>query len=219
MPDLAGIFTAVLEQAPRTLLIFIYALLFALVEIEIEGPDGWAEKLPTWYRVRPLYARALAAVLSGKPLTGYHLTMLPLSLLSFHLGLAFGLPWSLGLEARLLAGYLVFNVAWDFLWFLLNPYFGWARFRKGAVWWHDSVWVGRFPIDYWNGVGGSFVLAGLPWLFGSDGTALRDHAVFTAGIALLTLGAALAAPLYQRWYRHMRRPGSDERSLALPPRY
>jgi hypothetical protein len=203
---------SVLAQAPRTLLLFAYALVFALVEIEIEGPDGWAEKLPTWYRVRPWYARALAAVLSGKPLTGYHLTMLPLSLLSFHLGLAFGLPWSPAQEARLLAGYLVFNVVWDFLWFLLNPPFGWARFRKGAIWWHGRRWLGRFPIDYWNGIGLSFALAGLA----GGRAALREHAVLTAGMILLTALAGWAAPHYGRWYRHMRRPGSDERHLVLP---
>jgi hypothetical protein len=198
----------------RTLLLFAYALVFALVEIEIEGPDGWAEKLPTWFRVRPWYARALAAVLSGKPLTGYHLTMLPLSLLSFHLGLVFGLPWSLPQEARLLAGYMVFNVVWDFLWFLLNPPFGWVRFRKGEIWWHDRRWLGRFPIDYWNGIGLSFVLAALAG--GRDG--LVAHAALTVGMFLLTALAARVAPQYGRWYRHMRRSGSDERELVLPRR-
>src|SRR5918911_5602389 len=98
------------------LLLFVYALLFALVEIEIEGPDGWAEKLPTWYRVTPGYARLFAAVLSGKPLTGYHATMLPITVLSFHLGFAFGLPWSWAAELRILAAYMVYNVVWDFLW-------------------------------------------------------------------------------------------------------
>ena len=35
----------------RTLFLFGYALLFAAVEIEIEGSHGWAERLPTWFRV------------------------------------------------------------------------------------------------------------------------------------------------------------------------
>jgi hypothetical protein len=210
----------VLHTLLHILLLWAYALLFALVEIEIEGPDGWAEKLPTWYRVRPGYARALAALLSGKPLTGYHLTMLPLSLVSFHLGFAFGWAWSPALEARLLAGYLVFNVVWDFLWFLLNPPFGWARFRRGNVdiWWHGRVWLGRFPIDYWNGVALSFIIAGLPWLVGGDPAPLVEHASFTVGMVALTALCGWGAPLYGRWYRHMRRPGSDERHLALPPR-
>jgi len=116
------------------LLLFAYALLFAMVEIEIEGADGWAEKLPTWYRITPWYAQLMSVLLSGKPATGYHLMMFPIPIVSFHLGLCFGMPWSWALEARLFAAYLVFNVIWDFLWFVLNPHFGWQRFRKGAVW-------------------------------------------------------------------------------------
>jgi hypothetical protein len=195
------------------LLLYAYALLFALVEIEIEGADGWADKLPTWYRVTPWYARLMATVLSGKPMTGYHLTMLPIPLVSFHLGLAFGLPWSWALEARLLAAYMIFNVIWDFLWFVLNPHFGWRRFRKGGVWWHNHRWIGRFPIDYWNGLALSFGVAALPWLFG-DRTVLGQHAAYVAGMVLLTALTAAFAPAYQRWYRQMRRPGSDERHLV-----
>jgi hypothetical protein len=195
------------------LLLFAYALLFALVEIEIEGADGWADKLPTWYRVTPRYARLFARVLSGKPLTGYHLMMLPIPFLSFHLGLAFGMPWSWALEARLFAAYLVFNVIWDVLWFALNPAFGWKRFRKGAVWWHNERWVGRFPIDYWNGFGLSFVLAVLPGLAG-DWSVLWRHTGYVIGMVVLTAVTAAFAPLYQQWYAHMRRPGSDERGLV-----
>jgi hypothetical protein len=193
------------------LLLFGYALLFALVEIEIEGPHGWADKLPTWYRVTPWYARLFAALLSGKPLTGYHLMMLPITVVSFHLGLAFGLPWSGALEARLMAAYMVFNVVWDFLWFLLNPHFGWKRFRKGGVWWHNKIWLGRFPIDYWNGFALSFALAALAVHLG-DRTALVQHAVYTAGMVALTAVAAAGAPSYQGWYARMRR--RDERDLV-----
>jgi hypothetical protein len=194
-------------------LLFVYALLFALVEIEIEGADGWADKLPTWYRITPWYARLFARALSGKPITGYHLTMLPTPLLSFHLGLAFGLRWSWSLEARLVAAYLIFNIVWDFLWFLLNPHFGWSRFRKGGVWWHDQLWLGRLPIDYWNGLVLSFALAALPWLAG-DHSVLRAHAYYVAGMVVLTVVTAAATPLYRRWYAFMRRPGSDERHLV-----
>jgi hypothetical protein len=194
-------------------LLFAFALFFAMVEIEIEGADGWADKLPTWYRVTPWYARLFARLLSGKPLTGYHLMMLPIPLLSFHLGLAFGLPWSWALEARLVAAYLIFNVVWDFLWFLLNPHFGWGRFRKGGVWWHDRTWIAGLPIDYWNALVLSFAVAALPWLAG-DRTVVTAHARYVAGMVALTVVAGLCTPLYQRWYAHMRRPGSDQRDLV-----
>jgi hypothetical protein len=201
----------ILATLPGTLLLFGYALLFALVEIEIEGKDGWAMNLPTWYRRKPVYARVYAFLLSGKPLTGYHAVMFSIPFVSFHVGLAFGQPWSWGLEARVIASYLVWNVTWDFLWFVLNPHFGWARFRKGQIWWHGGVWIGRLPIDYVNALWLSFLVAALPWFVRGNTTHLHRQLIFVVGMAVLTTAAALSAPLYQRWYRHMRRPGSDER--------
>jgi hypothetical protein len=69
------------------------------------------------------------------------------------------------------------------------------------------------PVEYLVAVGGSFVLAGLAWAI-DGGPLLRDHAVLAAGLAGLTGLAAVLAPLYHRWYRHMRQPGTDERDLA-----
>jgi hypothetical protein len=57
-------------------------------------------------------------------------------------------------------------------------------------------------------------VAGLPGLFGTDRGPLAEHAVYTGGMLLLTALTVAAAPLYRRWYRHMRRPGSDERHLV-----
>src|SRR3712207_3106001 len=111
------------------LFLFVYAALFAAVELEIEGPHGWAARLPTWYRVTPRYARWFARLMGGKPLTGYHALMLPLALTSLHAGFAFGQPWSPAAEAQVVAAFLWWSVVWDFLWFLWNPAFGWRRFQ------------------------------------------------------------------------------------------
>jgi hypothetical protein len=108
--------------------------------------------------------------------------------------------------------HLVWNVTWDFLWFVLNPHFGWARFRKGQIWWHGGAWVGRLPIDYVNALCLSFLVAAVPWVVRGSAATLHRHAVFVGGMAVMTATAAFAAPLYRRWYKHMRRPGSDERS-------
>ncbi|HJX52442.1 MAG TPA: hypothetical protein VJ801_06730 [Polyangia bacterium] len=208
MSDLLPSFLAAL---PRIAFLFGFALLFAMVEIEIEGADGWASKLPTWYRRRPVYARLYGLLMSGKPLTGYHAIMFFVPLCAFHMGIAFGQPWSLGVEARIIAAYLVWSVTWDFLWFLLNPAYGWGHFRKGEIWWHNRQWIGRAPIDYVNAVATSFLVAALPLVLRARPRLLIEHTVFAAGMAALTALCALAAPLYQRWYRHMRRPGADER--------
>ena len=94
----------------RVLFFFIYAFLFAAVEIEIEGPHGWAERLPTWFRITPPYARLYGVFMRGKPLTGYHAVMFVLPLWSFHFGFVAGLPWSWAAEAATLAAYMVWTV-------------------------------------------------------------------------------------------------------------
>jgi hypothetical protein len=199
---------------PRTIFLFVYALLFAAVEIEIEGPGGWAEHLPTWYRVRPLYARVFGKLMNGKPLTGYHAVMFFIPLLGFHLPFVSGLRWTWAAEAQAVSSYLWWVVIWDFLWFLLNPRYGWRRFRRGEIWWHGRWW-GRFPVDYYNGLALSVCVAALPWLIRHDPRVLREHLILVAGMTVLTVLVGLAAPLYMRWYRHMRREGTDERALVI----
>ena len=185
-----SLLSSFLAALPRSAFLFGFALLFALVEIEIEGADGWAINLPTWYRRRPAYARLFGLFMSGKPLTGYHAIMFFIPLCAFHMGVAFGLPWSLSVEARIISAYLLWNVTWDFLWFLLNPAYGWHHFLIAAL-----------PL----------ILHRKLWLF-------REHAAFAAGMAGLTLVCALVAPLYIRWYHYMRRPGADERPTDVPRR-
>jgi len=205
------------ELIVRVLFLFGYALLFALAEIEIEGPHGWAERLPTWFRVTTPGARLFGFILSGKPLTGYHLVMFGLPLTSFHIGFVGGVPWSWPAEAATLSAYLVWVATWDLLWFLLNPRYGWARFRKGEIWWHGRTWIGRFPIDYWGGLVASLAIAATARLATGDFGVLARQVALVAGFGALTLVANRAAPAYMRWHAHMRRPGSDERNIVFPP--
>jgi hypothetical protein len=124
----------------------VAATLFALVEVQMEGPNGWAAGLPTW-RIDNRWTRRFC---SAKPLTGYHLYMQLYTLAAVHL------PFGLGLaqltwrnEARVLAFFVLFWVLEDFLWFVLNPAFGLKRFRAEHVWWHAPTWWWLMPRDYW----------------------------------------------------------------------
>jgi hypothetical protein len=206
------------EFVLRVLFLFGYALLFAAVEIEIEGPHGWAERLPTWFRITTPYARLYGLIMRGKPLTGYHAVMFVLPLQSFHIGFVAGVPWSWAAEASTLSAYMVWVVTWDLLWFILNPRFGWPRFRKGEIWWHGRTWIGHFPVDYWSAIACSIAIAASARLTTGNFAILGRHAALLAGFGALTLLSAAAAPAYMRWYLHMRRPGSDERRLCLPER-
>ncbi len=122
----------------------------AALEVQIEGPHGWAEKLPTWRPDGPI-ARFASRALGGKTITGYHLLLNVFLLGMVHLPLAF-LPWTLQLEGWALSRFAFLLAFWDLQWFALNPHYGLARFDRERVTWHRR-WVGRVPVDYLYAIG------------------------------------------------------------------
>lgn len=137
---------------------FLVSLLTALLEIQIEGPHGWAKRLPTW-RIGPPWLKML---LNGKEITGYHLYFILLLLAFFHFPTIL-LGWSWALEATILSSFFVYAVIWDFLWFVLNPAFGWASYSKEKIWWFRA-WIGPFPLDYYMSISVAGVFAALKGL-------------------------------------------------------
>lgn len=121
------------------------AYLFARVEVEIEGDAGWAANLPTWRIENHVL---LDLFWGGRPMTGYHAWMFSFIAVVFHFPLFFIGEWSLRLEARALAAVMLFWIVEDFLWFIVNPAFGWRRFKREHVPWHKR-WVCGAPVDYW----------------------------------------------------------------------
>jgi len=119
---------------------FLIAFVLAHLEIQIEGPHGWAEKLPTWRWDSRAVRRWF-----GKPVTGYHLCLVTLILLFVHVPQLYGGSWER--EADLLAMFFLLTVTWDFLWFACNRHFGVSRFRKGHIWWFPT-WTLGVPRPY-----------------------------------------------------------------------
>lgn len=128
------------------LAVAVTALLFALVEIQVEGADGWAAKLPTW-RVENRWTRIFYG---GRPLTGYHLwvQLFVLAMVHVPVGMGFVAP-GLAVEARVLAFMGFFWILEDFLWFVINPAYGISKFRAEHVPWHGHQWWWFMPRDYW----------------------------------------------------------------------
>lgn len=125
----------------------LLSFFFAKVEVQIEGPDGgWAAKLPTW-RIEKHWL--LDVLFGGRPLTGYHAWTLPFMLLVFHLPFVLYWSWSWQTESRAIAAFMLFWIFEDFLWFILNPGWGWKRFNRLDVQWHKH-WLLGFPTDYWT---------------------------------------------------------------------
>jgi hypothetical protein len=119
------------------------SLILALWEIQIEGKDGWAANSPGWR----LEKGWLVKVTGGRPITGYHFYMTVFIIVLVHLPLFF-VTWSWRLECLLLGFYLGMVLLEDFLWFVLNPYYGIKNFRKEKIWWHRTWW-GPVPSLYW----------------------------------------------------------------------
>lgn len=127
------------------LMAFMVLLSFflALWEIQIEGKDGWAANSPGW-RIEKGW---LVKMFGGRPITGYHVFMTLFLIAVIHLPLFF-ISWSWQLESLLIGFYLGMLLVEDFLWFMLNPYYGLKNFRKGKIWWHKQ-WLGPVPLLYW----------------------------------------------------------------------
>ena len=138
--------------------VLLLGFFFAKLEIAIEGDAGWATNLPTW---RIEHHWLLDVFWGGRAMTGYHAWAFSLVALFFHFPLVFSGDYSWNVEQRALASIMLFWVCEDFLWFLLNPAFGFRRFEKTHAGWHKH-WVFGAPIEYWI-----FSPVGLWWLWES----------------------------------------------------
>lgn len=143
------------------LYVFAMALVLAILEIQIEGQHGWAKNLPTW---RPhsgkWYVKAFSRLSGGKELTGYHAVLIAFLLLVFHLPYILGLKITIENWARALSYFLMFTALWDFLWFVLNPYYPIKKFKKEHISWHKK-WLWFMPIDYYMALLLSLIMSAL----------------------------------------------------------
>jgi hypothetical protein len=160
-------------QSPLYLIVLyvfllVLSVITALLEIQIEGPDGWAKKLPTWRITKVWYK----VIFNRTEITGYHVYLGIFMLLMFHFPLVV-LGWSWFAEWTVLSLYSAFNIVWDFLWFVLNPAFGWHGYTQDKIWWFQR-WRGPFPSDYY----GSIAISGLFAMLRGDSAAASSFGAF-----------------------------------------
>lgn len=177
-----------MEHVFPVLYLFFLAFVLAYLEVQIEGRDGWAAKLPTWRVTKGWIVR----MAGGRPLTGYHLALTAFLLLFFHYPTLWT-DWSWAKELTVLSSYLLLVAVWDFLWFVLNPAYGLERYNAKHIWWFRA-WLFGFPIDYYVVLGLSFVLA---WIRPEAG-ALRDWFQLSGGMIVLSGLAATIRSLLRR---------------------
>lgn len=184
--------------------LFILALVFALLEIEIEGKYAWSEKTQTWYRYNP--KSLINKFLGGKPLTGYHIMVFGTAVLISHLPFIFGLVWSIQNELWILAIHFAWTPLWDYLWIVFNPHYGISEFKQNKTWWYqNSVWLaGVMPME-------QIVQWGISVLFAILANKFVSQIQLLGGFALLTLISHYTlVPIYRKWYWQMRK--SDDRN-------
>lgn len=123
----------------------LMAIFYSLLEIQVEGRDGWCRNLPT-FRINVFFRK----LLGGKPLTGYHLYLLIFMSIVFH-GLFLGenYSWKITMKAIGLMSY--FFVLEDIMWFVFNPHYTLKRFNKKCIDWHRR-WVWGLPLTYYWGM-------------------------------------------------------------------
>ncbi len=194
---------------------FSLSLLFALMEVELEGKYGWSEKSQTWYRVKGHYPKIISFLLGGKPLNGYHIFMFPIVLLISHAHFFMGVEWTLVNELIALAIYFAWAPLWDYLWFVLNPHYGIKNFDKNKVWWFSkSHWIFNIvaleQISQWVL---SIVLVVFASFHEKNFGILLSHLILLGGFFTLTIFTIFViAPIYKNWYKKMRK--FDDRSKA-----
>jgi len=134
--------------------VLVMAFFFANVEVQIEGGAGWAGALPTW-RIEQHWL--LDIFWGGRAMTGYHAWVFSFMALTFFAPLAFNgrARWRDAMLA--LAGLMVFWIVEDWLWFVINPAWGWQQFGPAYVPWHKR-WLLGVPTDYWIGLGGAALI-------------------------------------------------------------
>jgi hypothetical protein len=137
-----------------TIWMLILAYLHAKQETEIEGKAGWARHLPT-FRINVFITKLLI----GKEITGYHIYMLLMFLIIFHLPLLF-IPFTWKNECIVMGLISVYWVIEDFLFFIVNPHFTLKNFCKSKICWHKRwcLW-NLMPVSYiWGIIVGSILL-------------------------------------------------------------
>jgi hypothetical protein len=141
--------------------LLITSVLFALLEIQIEGKDGWAGRLPTWRK--PINKKGVLGFLSdpNQPQTGYHTHLWAFLFTISHIVFLLT-PWTIRGEIYVISYYCLLTTIEDFLWFVLNPNYGIKKFKKGEIPWHTNWFLG-LPRNYWI----NYPIGIILYLFGS----------------------------------------------------
>jgi len=185
--------------------LFLISLIFAFLEIEIEGKNGWAKNIPTWYR-KSGFSKLFYKISYNKPLTRYHLFVLLFIFFLFHSGFFFNLSWTIQNKLKILLNFLILILIEGFLWFEFNPNYGIRKFGKKEIWWHGRTkWFFGIPQSYFLGFGLLFVLSYIFSKLLNNFQFFMDYLFLMGTITLLVILSFILVKPYHGWYKKMRK--------------
>ena len=157
--------------------IAIYAILYSMLEIEIEGKAGWAKNLPT------------AASGIGR-FTIYHLLMNLIVIIT----IAYAINFT---QSSNILTIIFFIVSWfliqDYMWFILNPFYTFKKYTQKNIPWHgQQMWILNMPLHNWLGLIGMLLIAIL------NGKKSLIEAFVVMGVIVLC--GVILSPIYHKWY-------------------
>lgn len=133
----------------QVIFLFLFCLVLAALETQIEGVAGWAANLPTWKpSPHSWISRFYGKFMGGRELTLYHLLIFTLVLVFLHYPYFSGQTWSFSSELITFSFLFLVVITWDFLWFVVNPKYDFGSFWGRHVLWHKK-WFWHMPVDYW----------------------------------------------------------------------
>jgi len=161
----------------HSLFITIFAILFSMLEIEVEGKDGgWAKNIPTSQSGIGIF-------------TNYHIIM--------NIMIILVVSYSTLILTNNIYIILFYIISWfaieDFCWFVLNPYFTIDKYTKEDIWWHSNQpWIYNMPMH--NIL--SLILILILIIINNDIT-LFYSLILMIFIVYITI---LLSPYYHKWY-------------------
>lgn len=157
--------------------VFFVALLYSLMEIEMEGKDGWCKNLPTAKNVLVSF-------------TWYHILMMVIIILIFYQTFQH-------LDIWMTVFYITsFFLIEDFLWFVFNPFYGINNYKQENIPWHKN-WSAELPIENFVGLA-IFIFTYIKTKFKTE----HMNSLIYMGIGVAV--AICLAPLYHVFYKKIR---------------
>ncbi len=143
--------------------VYFFVIAFALIIIEnrLEAKYAFAKKIHK-FRIK---SKFLSFVFGGKELNGYFIGVMIGLFLFLHIPFLITASWSIGAESEIFAVLILMAIFWDFLWVILNPYYGTAKFNKKYLYWYEDFIVG-IPIEYIRSFGLALMISLLDYPFG-----------------------------------------------------